>query len=80
MQVLRIVLGILLALVALFAGGCSVYVLVIFVQDAIAGHISLVDPLVLLPLATLSAGCFAGWLAYIMLRGPRAGPPGDGGG
>jgi hypothetical protein len=75
---MQIILGAILALAALFAGGCSLVFLYWLVHDLVVYGTGL-GSWVLIPVGGLSAGGFLGWLAWLLLLGREAGPPPGGG-
>jgi hypothetical protein len=69
MRVLLIVLGVVAILAALFAGGCSLFFVAVFLQQGSD------DPYVFwpIPLSGLALSSFFGWLGWLALRGAKSG-------
>jgi hypothetical protein len=64
MRVLLIVLGVIAILLALFAGGCSLFFVVVFLTEGSN------DPYVFwpIPLGGLALASFLGWLGWLALK------------
>lgn len=72
MKVIRILIGLLFALGALFAGGCALAFGIPALMEGPQGMLAFLT----LPAIGLATAWGLGWLAWRFLKGPAAPPPG----